>query len=120
MADVFRINKGSPFILDEAKDYNESLYDYKIKDSIHYNRIPSRLKKTFCVSIFFLILGLALLTIGILKAFDSPSLQDSFVYWISGVLCIIPGGYYLAQFIRAKSEQDEDIRREIFDDIPNF
>lgn len=120
MADIFNINKESPFNLYEAKDFNESLNDFKMKDSIHYNRIPSRLKKTFFISIFLVILGLSLLVIGIIKALDSPSIQDSFIYWIMSILCIIPGGYYFAQFIRAKSEKDEDIRREIFDDIPNF
>lgn len=120
MAEAYKINKESPHNLCEVKDLNESLNDYKIKDSIHYNRIPSRLKKTFCISIFLVILGFCLLITGILKALDSPSIQDSFVYLIFSILCLIPGGYYFAQFLRAKAEKDEDIRREILDDIPNL
>lgn len=120
MADRFKSNKDLPCNLYEAKDLNESLNDYKINDSISYNRIPSRLKKTFYISILFVIFGFGLLITGIIKARDSPSIQDSFVYLIISVIFLIPGGYYLAQFIRAKAEIDEDIRREILDDIPIF
>ena len=52
MASVHKINKDSHYNnLYEAKDFNESLFNNKIKDSIYFNRIPSRLKKTFCISI---------------------------------------------------------------------
>ncbi len=120
MAEAYKINKESPYNLCEVKDLNDSLNDYKIKDSIHYNRIPSSIKKTFCISIIFVFLGFGLFITGIIKAMDSPSIQDSFVYWILSILCLIPGGYYFSQFLRAKAEKDEDIRREILDDIPNF
>lgn len=120
MAEANKMNKDSPYNLHEVNDYNESLYDYRIKDSIHYNRIPSKLRKSFFISIILIILGFCLFVTGILEATDSPSIQESFVFFIIGLLCLIPGGYYFAQFIRAKTEKDEDLRREIFDDIPNL
>jgi len=58
--------------------------------------------------------------IGIIKAINSPFIQDSFVYLIISLLILIPGVFYFAQFIRAKLEKDEDIRRDIYEDIPNF
>jgi len=112
--------RDSHFSLYDARDFNESISDYKLRDSVFYNKIPSKLKKTFYLSICLVIIGIGLLVAGIIQATSSTSIQDSFALWILAILCLIPGIYYSVQFIRAKRENDVDYRRDILDDIPTL
>ena len=120
MADIIEPKRGNPFTLYETYDQNDGFSEYKIRDSVFYNRIPTRLKRTFCFSILLVLVGLCLLVFGIIKANESDNIQDAFALWILSFLCLLPGAYYLCQFIRAKSELNEDFRREILDEIPTL
>lgn len=90
------------------------------RDSIYNNKIPRKLIKTFIFSIIFVLIGIGLLIAGIIKATLTDNIQSSFPYWILSALCLIPGLYYLVQFIRAKLEKNLEYKREIFDDIPEL
>lgn len=98
----------------------ESSSDNKLLNSFYSKRIPSKFKKTLYLCIFLLILGLGLIVIGTIIAISSNNVQDAFSYYILGIICLIPGVYYTIQFIRAKSEEDEEYRREILDEIPTL
>lgn len=119
MAEIFK-SRDKHFNLYESKEVNESISDYKLRDSVFQNKIPSRLKRTFCLSICLVIIGLCFLVFGILKATESADIQDAFAFWILSFLCLIPGVYYSFQFIRAKKELNKDFRREILDEIPTL
>jgi len=119
MADDYKI-RDTNFHLYDTKDFYESLSDYKLRDSIFHNRLPTKLKKTFYISILLVILGLGLLIAGVIIAINTNNIQESFSYWILSIICLIPGVYYSVQFLRAKREQNEDYRREILDEIPTL
>jgi hypothetical protein len=112
--------ENSHFSLFEVKDLNESISDNKLRDSVYFNRIPSKLKKTFCFSIFLVIIGIGLLIAGIVKGIIFSDIRESFPFIILSIICLIPGVYYSIQFIRAKIEIDPDYRREILDEIPSI
>ena len=105
-------------VLNKTDDLNETLNTDKLKDSVYYNRIPTKLKKTFYFVMILLIIGLTLFSIGIYFSIIDDEVQDGISYMIIGLICIIPGLYYTVQFIRAKREKDEEYRREILNDIP--
>ena len=101
-------------------EMNTSISDSKLQDSVYFNRIPTRLKKTFYLSLSLVITGICLMVFGILKAVESTNIEDAFAFWILSFLCLIPGVYYSIQFFRAKRESNEDYRRGILDDIPTL
>lgn len=95
-------------------DYIKSVSE----DSIAKNKIPRRIKKTLYCSLLLLILGLVLTIVGIEKTIRTNDFTYLYSLVILGVILLIPGVFYIVKFTRAKCAKDEELRREILEDIP--
>ncbi len=89
-------------------------------NSIIINNIPSRLKKTFFCSLSLLIIGIILLSIGIEEWIRNKEFYNGMPFIILSIIVLIPGLYYIYQFMRAKLTNDQEERREIYNEIPDF
>jgi len=105
--------------VESANELNQSQSDIQ-RDSTFHNKIPERLKRSFIMSIIFVLIGIGLLVAGIIKAILSDDIQSSLPYWILSVICLIPGLFYSIQFLRAKLEKNIEYRRNIIDNIPEL
>ena len=65
-------------VLNKTDDLNETLNTDKLKDSVYYNRIPTKLKKTFYFVMILLIIGLTLFSIGIYFSIIDDEVQDMY------------------------------------------
>ena len=93
-----------------------------ISSSTQYKKffVPKRLKKTFYCVISLLILGLILITIGIVRAVIYKSFYEGLSFFLLATLILIPGSFYTYQFCKAKLTSDPDRRKEIILDIPQL
>ena len=83
-------------------------------------KIPSKLKKTFIVSLILAGLGIILIILGFINAIADATPGGGIMFWILGTIVIIPGGYYSYQFYKAKKATDEYVRQDILDNIPEL
>jgi hypothetical protein len=83
-------------------------------------QIPSKLKKTFIVSLILAGLGIILIILGFINAIADATPGGGIMFWVLGAIVIIPGGYYSYQFYKAKKTTDEYKRQDILDNIPEL
>ena len=83
-------------------------------------KIPSKLKKTFIVSLILAGLGIILIILGFINAIADATPGGGIMFWVLGAIVIIPGGYYSYQFYKAKKTTDEYKRQDILDNIPEL
>ena len=83
-------------------------------------KIPQNLKKTFCFSLFLFTLGVTLIIMGFVHQINSFDPGRGLTFWILGGLVLIPGGFYVYQFCKAKRTKDAEMRTEILNEIPEI
>ena len=89
-------------------------------DSIAKHKIPKRLKKTFYCTFALLIVGIILSVVGVEESIRRENFYAGLTFYLLAFIVLIPGVYYTYQFCKAKRQKNEDLRRDIMDDIPEI
>ena len=91
-----------------------------IKQNIEEFRLPPELKKTYILTLALAILGIILIICGFIKAISDRTPGGGIMFWVLGSIVIIPGGFYLYQFYKAKHAKLNNERKLILDNIPQL
>lgn len=83
-------------------------------------KVPPRLFKTFIVTSILALLGVILIILGCIEQIAENTPGRGVMFWVLGIIVIIPGGFYSYQFYRAKKAKTEFQRDDIFEDIPEL
>ena len=113
----------------KEKPHNEIDYNYNFR--VHENietdiknknkfKIPKELKKTFIIVLILAILGIVLIICGFIKAISDATPGGGIMFWVLGIVVMIPGGFYSYQFYKAKKAKEEYRRQDILDNIPQL
>jgi hypothetical protein len=94
--------------------------EYVEKDSISQNRIPSKLRKTLWCTLSLFCVGFILLAVAIEEIIRTGELEYGWGYMAISVIVLIPGLFYLIMFIRAKREKNDELKRDLFGNIPEL
>ena len=108
----------------EEIDYS---YNFKVHENIETDiknknkfKIPKELKKTFIIVLILAILGITLIICGFIKAISDATPGGGIMFWVLGIVVMIPGGFYSYQFYKAKKAKEEYRRQDILDNIPQL
>ena len=108
----------------EEIDYS---YNFKVHENIERDiknknkfKIPKELKKTFIIVLILAILGITLIICGFIKAISDATPGGGIMFWVLGIVVMIPGGFYSYQFYKAKKAKEEYRRQDILDNIPQL
>ena len=77
-------------------------------------------RKAAFTAFLLLIGGILLLIISVLKAIDNIYSKIVYVYFLAGVLFVIPGFYFTCKIYSAFKTKDRRVRRDMLNDIPNM
>ena len=105
-------------------DYN---YNFRVHENIEMDiknknkfKITKELKKTFIIVLILAILGIVLIICGFIKAISDATPGGGIMFWVLGIVVMIPGGFYSYQFYKAKKAKEEYRRQDILDNIPQL
>jgi hypothetical protein len=84
------------------------------------NEIPKKLKKTFYCSLTLFILGVLLVIVGLIHTITSNNFSKGIPFWSIGGIVLIPGTYYTLAFHKIRKEKNEDVKKEMLDEIPEI
>ena len=108
----------------EEIDYS---YNFKVHENIETDiknknkfKIPKELKKTFIIVLILAILGITLIICGFIKAISDATPGGGIMFWVLGIVVMIPGGFYSYQFYKARKAKEEYRRQDILDNIPQL
>ena len=113
----------------KEKPHNEIdySYNYRVHENIETDiknknkfKIPKELKKTFIIVLILAILGIVLIICGFIKAISDATPGGGIMFWVLGIVVMIPGGFYSYQFYKAKKAKEEYRRQDILDNIPQL
>jgi len=113
----------------KEKPHNEIdySYNYRVHENIEMDiknknkfKIPKELKKTFIIVLILAILGIVLIICGFIKAISDATPGGGIMFWVLGIVVMIPGGFYSYQFYKAKKAKEEYRRQDILDNIPQL
>ena len=113
----------------KEKPHNEIdySYNYRVHENIEVDiknknkfKIPKELKKTFIIVLILAILGIVLIICGFIKAISDATPGGGIMFWVLGIVVMIPGGFYSYQFYKAKKAKEEYRRQDILDNIPQL
>ena len=113
----------------KEKPHNEIdySYNYRVHENIETDiknknkfKIPKELKKTFIIVLILAILGIVLIICGFIKAISDAAPGGGIMFWVLGIVVMIPGGFYSYQFYKAKKAKEEYRRQDILDNIPQL
>ena len=90
------------------------------KQNIEKFHIPPELKKTYIFSLVLATLGITLIICGFIKAISDHTPGGGVMFWVLGSIVIIPGGFYMYQFYKAKHAKKNNERKLILDNIPQL
>ncbi len=104
----------------KTKNNPDLRHSTETKDSVSHNKIPKKLFKTFLCALSLFIVGLISIGVAIYKFAKTDEIYTGIAFIFLGIITLIPGGYYLYQFVKAKRQKDIDKRREVLEDIPEL
>ena len=113
----------------KEKPHNEIdySYNYRVHENVETDiknknkfKIPKELKKTFIIVLILAILGIVLIICGFIKAISDATPGGGIMFWVLGIVVMIPGGFYSYQFYKAKKAKEEYRRQDILDNIPQL
>ena len=102
-----------------SDNIKERHYSEDSVDSVTQNRIPTKLKKTFYCSLLLFIFGVFLFIFGTVE-WNRIGINNSYYFFILGLILLIPGVYYSFLFCKAKQVKSLDMRRTVYQHIPEL
>ena len=107
-------------------DKQDEQQEFKIKDDLKVFKAnfdplkPKVPRNIVLMAIFLTLLGIGLVIAGFVEYSKYNDANKCIAYWIIGAFCAVPGIFYVGKIIRYWRSQNDEEKRDIVSEMPEW